>query len=59
LMVNGLINYKTQAPAYPRFARNNTHGVELIETIVNYMETALHLEVHGCLDLIEAAKLLR
>jgi carboxypeptidase C (cathepsin A) len=56
LIVNGLINYKTQAPAYPRFARNNTHGVELNETIVNYMETALHLEVHGCLDFIESCE---
>lgn len=53
LVIDGVIDYKTQVSAYPRFARNNTHGVELNETLLNYMETTLNLQDYGCLDLLE------
>lgn len=56
LVIQGLVDYKTQSPSYPRFARNNTHGVELNETLVNYMETALHMPSFGCLDLLDTCK---
>lgn len=52
LIVNGLVDYAIQVPAYTRFARNNTHGAELNDTIVDYMETALHIETTGCLDML-------
>ena len=53
LVIDGLVDYKTQAPSYPRFARNNTHGVELNDTLATYMETALHMPSLGCLDLLD------
>lgn len=56
LVIQGLIDYKTQAPSYPRFARNNTHGVELNDTLASYMETALHMPSLGCLDLLDVCK---
>jgi len=50
LVIDGIIDYSTQVLAYPRFARNNTHGVELNDTLATYMETSLHMPSLGCLD---------
>jgi carboxypeptidase C (cathepsin A) len=50
LVIDGIIDYSTQVSAYPRFARNNTHGVELNDTLATYMETSLHMPLLGCLD---------
>jgi carboxypeptidase C (cathepsin A) len=50
LVIDGLIDFKTQASAYPKFARNNTHGIELNETLLSYMESNLHMRSVGCLD---------
>lgn len=53
LVIDGLVDYKTQAPSYPRFARNNTHGVELNDSLVSYMETSLRMPSLGCLDFLD------
>lgn len=50
-IVSGVIDYKTQAPSYPRFSRNNTHGREVNDTIADYMEFSLRRK-EGCLDYI-------
>jgi carboxypeptidase C (cathepsin A) len=54
LVINGLIDYKFQVSAYPEFARKNTHGLAFNETLVNYMETALHMEKYGCLAQLQS-----
>jgi carboxypeptidase C (cathepsin A) len=51
-VINGIIDYKTQAPFYPQFARNNTHGREVNDTIADYMEFSLRMN-NGCLDYID------
>lgn len=56
LVIQGLVDYKTQAPSYPRFARNNTHGVELNDTLVSYMESVLHMPSFGCSDLLDVCE---
>ena len=46
---DGLIDYYTQAPYYPKFAVENTYGIKAVnETVYNYMEFALTME-NGCL----------
>ena len=52
LIINGLVDYKTQAPSYPQFARNNTHGREVNDTIADYMEFSLRMG-NGCLEQID------
>lgn len=51
-IINGVIDYKTQAPSFPRFARNNTHGREVNDTVADYMEFSLRMK-GGCLDYID------
>lgn len=51
IIINGVVDYKTQAPSYPRFARNNTHGREVNDTVADYMEFSLRMK-QGCLDYI-------
>lgn len=50
-IINGIVDYKTQAPSYPRFSRNNTHGREVNDTVADYMEFSLRMK-QGCLDYI-------
>lgn len=52
-IVNGIIDYKTQAPSYPQFARDNTHGIEVNDTVADYMEFSLRMSGNGCLDQID------
>lgn len=52
-IINGIIDYKTQAPFYPQFARNNTHGREVNDTVADYMEFSLRMTANGCLDYID------
>ena len=54
-IINGIIDYKTQAPSYPRFSRNNTHGREVNDTVADHMEFSLRMK-QGCLDLIDACE---
>lgn len=54
-IINGLVDYKTQAFAYSRFARNNTHGREVNDTIADYMEFSLRMK-GGCLESLAACK---
>lgn len=56
LIINGLVDYKIQAPSYPRFARNNTHGREVNDTVADYMEFSLRMK-NGCLDQIDRCEL--
>lgn len=51
-IINGMVSYKIQAPSYPRFARNNTHGQEVNDTIADYMEFSLRM-TQGCLETID------
>jgi carboxypeptidase C (cathepsin A) len=51
-LINGLIDYKTQAPSLPRFSRNNNHGREVNDTVADYMEFSLRMK-QGCLDYID------
>jgi carboxypeptidase C (cathepsin A) len=51
-IINGLVDYKTQAPSLPRFSRNNTHGREVNDTVAEYMEFSLQMK-QGCLDYID------
>ena len=48
-IINGLVDYKTQAPSYPRFSRKNTHGREVNGSVSDYMEFSLRMK-EGCLD---------
>ncbi|KAF7502490.1 hypothetical protein GJ744_005667 [Endocarpon pusillum] len=52
IIINGVVDYKTQAPAFPRFARNNTHGREVNDTVADQMEFSLRMK-QGCLDYID------
>jgi carboxypeptidase C (cathepsin A) len=56
-IINGLIDTRTQAPWYPRFARNNTHGVEVNDTVADFMEFSLRQEGNGCLDMIDICEI--
>ena len=51
-IINGIVDYKTQAPSYPRFARNNTHGRVINDTIADHMEFSLRMKA-GCLEYID------
>lgn len=52
-IINGIVDYKTQAPFYPLFARDNTHGREVNDTVADYMESSLRMTATGCLDYID------
>jgi len=52
IIVNGLVDYRTQAPSLPRFSRNNNHGREVNDTVADYMEFSLRMK-QGCLDYID------
>lgn len=56
IIINGLIDTRTQAPSYPRFARNNTHGIEVNDTVADYMEFSLTMEGNGCLAMIDTCE---
>jgi carboxypeptidase D len=51
-IINGIVDYKTQAPSFPRFSRDNNHGQEVNDTIADYMEFSLRMK-QGCLDYID------
>lgn len=53
MIINGITDARIQYPSYPRFALNNTHGVEVNETVAAYMEFSLNMEMNGCLALID------
>ncbi|KAE9378430.1 putative carboxypeptidase S1 [Stipitochalara longipes BDJ] len=53
---NGIIDYHTQAPYYPKFAVENTYGIASVnETVYNYMNFALNME-GGCLSQIDGCR---
>lgn len=56
IIINGLIDTRTQAASYPRFARNNTHGVEVNDSVADYMEFSLTMDVNGCHAMIDACE---
>lgn len=52
-IINGLIDEYTQAPYYPKFALENTYGIQLVnQTVHDYMEFACFM-VNGCLEQIQ------
>jgi carboxypeptidase C (cathepsin A) len=53
IIVNGITDARLQYPSYPEFALNNTHGVEVNESVAAYMEFSLNMEQNGCLALID------
>lgn len=52
-IINGIVDYYTQAPFYPEFAVHNTYGITAYnETIYNYAKFATSMS-QGCLEQIE------
>jgi len=52
MIINGITDARSQYPSYPTFALNNTHGVEVNDTVATYMEFSLNMQDNGCLALI-------
>ncbi|KAL6246505.1 hypothetical protein RBB50_006742 [Rhinocladiella similis] len=51
-IINGIISEYVQAPYYPKFAVENTYGIQLVnQTVHDYMEFACFMS-NGCLDQI-------
>ncbi|KIW19594.1 hypothetical protein PV08_00167 [Exophiala spinifera] len=51
-IINGIISEYIQAPYYPKFAVENTYGIQLVnQTVHDYMEFACFMS-GGCLDQI-------
>ena len=51
-----MIDYYTQAPYFPKFAVENTYGINSVnETVHNYVEFALNMG-EGCLQQIEGCR---
>ncbi|KAK5307723.1 hypothetical protein LTR99_000695 [Exophiala xenobiotica] len=49
-IINGIISEYVQAPYYPKFAVENTYGIQLVnQTVHDYMEFACFMH-NGCLD---------
>ena len=51
-IINGYIDTKIQTPYYPKFANNNTYGIEAIDTTTMYNTLAQFRAPGGCSDLI-------
>ena len=52
-IINGITDYKIQAPYYPEFAVNNTYGIKAVNDTIYNMMKSMYWIPYGCADQID------
>ncbi|KAF2401028.1 alpha/beta-hydrolase [Trichodelitschia bisporula] len=57
-ILNGLVDYKLQLPFYPKFANNNTYGIQAIDLTTSLNALSDFHSTGGCQDMISQCRTL-